>query len=176
MYISNLVTGNCKPLTGECTTNSCSFDQGTSYAWCNTENGYSNCECDYNLLELNEWKSYYGFYQLFILNLEYYEDDSYLVRLSKHKELDWTTPAVGSFFIKNMDNIKNKCGKEWIPKINKLFTLPQQNLSLPHIAFMHAANDFQTYPITSGAQSFTSFTRNKQSFQQEDFLKIIVPF
>ena len=92
--------------------------------WCYTVSGWANCECDHvsNLLDLNEWKSYYGFYRLFILNLEYYDDDSDLVRLSKPKELDWTTKAVGSFFIKNLNNIKNKCGKEWITKINQLFT------------------------------------------------------
>ena len=109
---------------------------------------------------MKEWRSFYGFYQFFFQNLEY-EDDSDIdflnfIRLRKSKELDWTTKAVGSLFIKNLNNIKNKCGKEWISKLNQLFTLPNQNLSLPHIALMHAANDFQTYPITSGAQSFTS--------------------
>ena len=92
--------------------------------WCYTVSGWANFECDHvsNFLDLNEWKSYYGFYRLFILNLEYYDDYSDLVRLSKPKELDWTTKAVGSVFIKNLNNIKNKCGKEWITKINQLFT------------------------------------------------------
>ena len=103
-------------------------------------------------MELNDWKYYYGFYQMFIQNLEY-EDDSSRVRLSRPKELDWTTPDVGSLFIKNLANINIKCGKEWITKLNQLFTLPKQNFSLPHIAFIYATNDFQTYPITSGANN-----------------------
>ena len=100
-------------------------------------------------MDLNEWKSFYGFYQLFMLNLEF-GDDSYLVRITKLREWDWTTKSIGSFFIQNLNNIKIKCGKEWVTKINQLFTLPKENLSLPHIGFLHAANDFQTYPITSG--------------------------
>ena len=78
----SFVIGNCKPKYGECT-NNCSFDQGASLPWCNRDDGWeSNCECEYNILELNEWKSYYGFYQLFTQNLEY-GHDSDLVSVEK---------------------------------------------------------------------------------------------
>ena len=38
--------------------------------------------------------------------------------------------------------------------MNNLFTVPKQNVSLPHIAFMYTANNFQTYSINASNNDY----------------------
>ena len=65
------------------------------------------------------------------------------------KHMDWSTKAVGSFFIKNLENIKDRCsvGKDFNLELHQSFTLPGQNLSAPHIAALYSANDFRALAI-----------------------------
>ena len=61
-------------------------------------------------------------------------------------EVDWSTEAVGSFFIKNLKHIKNEKPKCWEiikPLINDIFKIPKQNISLPDIAILYTAIDFR---------------------------------
>ena len=59
---------------------------------------------------------------------------------------DWSTEAVGSFFIKNLDNFRRKCrSSEGLEQLHQSFSVPKQNLSLPLIAFLYSTKDFKTY-------------------------------
>ena len=59
---------------------------------------------------------------------------------------DWSTEAVGSFFIKNLNNLlKSSCTTEEMEQLHQSFTVLEQNLSLPLIAFLYSTKDFKTY-------------------------------
>ena len=59
------------------------------------------------------------------------------------KSTDWSTEAVGSFFIKNLKNIKPECKDKMIPLVNDLFREPKQNISFTDIAAVYTAMDFR---------------------------------
>ena len=65
------------------------------------------------------------------------------------KNMDWSTRAVGNFFIKNLINFKDGCeaGKDFNSKLHQLFTLPKQHLSLPYIASLYSVNDYRALAI-----------------------------
>ena len=93
--------------------------------------------------EVDDWK-----FVVFIKIFDKYMDtsDNFTPAEVNSEFLDWTTKGVGSFFIKNLKNFK-KCKSitESITNLHQLFTLPNQNLSLPHIANIYAANHFKAY-------------------------------
>ena len=56
-----------------------------------------------------------------------------------------STEAVGSFFIKNLKNIKPDCRDIMVPLVNDLFKLPKQNISLTDIAMLYTAMDYSVF-------------------------------
>ena len=59
------------------------------------------------------------------------------------KNADWSTEAVGSFFIKPLKNIAPDCRSIMMSLLNDLFTIPNHNISLPDIAMVYTAKDFR---------------------------------
>ena len=59
------------------------------------------------------------------------------------KDLDFSTEAVGSLFIKLLKNIDTNCRDRLIPMVNDLFTLPKQDITLPDIALTYTSMDFK---------------------------------
>ena len=97
----------------------------------------------------NDWKFIYIFYQL-VHDRQRYLMDDHISNIDELKEYnDWSTNRVGSFFVKNIKNFKLRCNEadSSLKEFDHLFTLPKQNISLPHIALIYAANDFQTYSM-----------------------------
>ena len=86
--------------------------------------------------EIEDWKNIAAFEELFKLaNFD-------------PKGWDWSTEAVGSFFIKNLKLFKENCKDIIQPTaamelVNNIFTLPEQSLSLVDIALIYTANDFR---------------------------------
>ena len=103
-----------------------------------------------NVEKKNEWKFLYFFYSLF--NTQMIGDD---LRPITFTETDWSTKTVGSFFVKNLIGFVEKCPSfEGVKLLRQLFTLPNQNLSLPLIAFLYSANDFKTHSFLSSDDFF----------------------
>ena len=78
--------------------------------------------------EYSDWK-----------NIAFFEE------LLKLKDVDWSTEAVGSFFIKSLKNIKADCRDIMVPLVNNLFKLPKQNISLTDIAVVYTAMDYSIF-------------------------------
>ena len=55
--------------------------------------------------------------------------------------------------------------------LHNLFTLPEQNLSLPHMAFMYSANDFRVLLDKSKDDKLYEFENNNFSILLEDCLR-----
>ena len=91
-----------------------------------------------NATEIDDWK-----------NIATFEELRKLTKTNFHPEVwNWSTEAVGSFFIKNLKRFFKKCKDTIEPNkvmelVNDVFTLPEQNLSLPDIALIYTANDFR---------------------------------
>ena len=78
--------------------------------------------------EYSDWK-----------NIAFFEE------LLELKNVDMSTEAVGSFFIKNLKNIKPDCRDIMVPLVNDLFKLPKQNISLTDIAVLYTAMDYSVF-------------------------------
>ena len=74
----------------------------------------------------SDWKNILFFEELFML-----------------KDMDLSTEALGSLFIKLLKNIGTNCRDRLIPIVNDLFTLPKQDITLPDIALAYTAMDFR---------------------------------
>ena len=98
---------------------------------------------DIEEIDEEDFKFVYDFLNLYDnFFLDYYNHIKPDHELTEH--MDWSTNAVGTFFIKNLKQFKNRCevGKDFNSTLHQLFTQPKQNLSLPNIASLYSANDF----------------------------------
>ena len=94
--------------------------------------------------DFEEHQFIYFFIQLF----NRYLDEDY--DNNPKEDMNWSTNSVGSFFFEILKNFKKSCRGtgskgDILKRIHKLFTLPNQNISLPHISFLYTANDFRVY-------------------------------
>ena len=67
--------------------------------------------------------------------------------------LDWSTNNIGTFFLNNLIAFKRnekKCGYvENLDQLHDLFTLPNQNVSLPIIAYLYSISNFRELSVNS---------------------------
>ena len=119
-----------------------------------------------------EWKYIHVFLHIF------YKFQSISGWLELPKELDWSTKSVGSFFMKNLRNFKKMCdgyrNKNQLKALHQLFSLPQQNLSLPHMASLYTANDFRVFSKHHSANTFDQFEHNNFSILLKVCLENVV--
>ena len=102
-----------------------------------------------NIEKNDEWKILYILHKLF--NKQLIGD---VLGPSTFTETDWTTKAIGSFFIKNLKDVRAACSLEGIKQIRQLFTLPKQNLSLPLITFLYSVKDFKAHTFLLNDEFF----------------------
>ena len=96
-----------------------------------------------------DFKFIYRFYEMFYHFL-FQEASSILFKKGIFtKSMNWSTRAVGSLFIKNLQNYKDECegGVNFTAQLHRIFTLPKQHLSLPYIASLYSLNDFRALAI-----------------------------
>ena len=121
--------------------------------------------------ETGDWKFIFNLFQLFRKSMN---GDIFRFEFTQvFKEGDWTTKSVGNFFIKNLEIFKTRCDfdSELMSKLDQMFILPKQNISLPHIAFMYAANNFRTYyskiGLVGNFDDHSSFTKTLKNCIQD---------
>ena len=98
------------------------------------DNDESANDIPLNTTDIDNWKNIAAFEELY--NLKKKADTS-------SGTWDWSTEAVGSLFIKNLNYLWKKCQDTVMKLVNDHFILPKQNLSLPNIALIFAANDYR---------------------------------
>ena len=100
-------------------------------------------------IDESDFKFIYRFYEMFDHFL-FEEASSILFKKGIFtKNMDWSTRAVGSFFMKNLQNFKDEWegSENFTAQLHGLFTLPKQHLSLPYIASLYSVNDFRALAI-----------------------------
>ena len=108
----------------------------------------------------------------------------------------WASENIGSLLIKNLNNLMNiaSCGpikKEFLDQIYKIFTFPDQSVSLPVISYIYSLTDFKSLIdihsqfISSGIKEsfmkcFTTVVKNASNtkeyeHKQMSFAQILEP-
>ena len=98
--------------------------------------------------------------------------------LEQPVNMDWSTKSVGSFFMKNLRNFKKNCDyssrtKNQLSALHQLFTLPEQNQSLPQMALMYTANDFRALNKYSSTDELFDDIEDNFSILFEECLKSV---
>ena len=122
--------------------------------------------------EEEDWKYVYNFIQIFD-KLQYFLPE----------KMDWSTNAVGSFFIKNLKVFKygSPCDpltdawfgcdeidatKESMMKLNQFLTLTKQTISLPHIAHLYGGKDFRLQRFFYQHNKYRDHFENDSQFSE----------
>ena len=122
-----------------------------------------------NVTEEEDWKYVYNFIQIFV------NWNNFLFQ-----KMDWSTKAVGSFFIKNLKVFKygnpndrygqwcanDDATKESIIKLNQFLTLTNQTISLPHIAHLYGGKDFRLQRFFYQHNEYRDHFENDSQFSE----------